>query len=107
MVEAENQEQQEERQIVATTYQDEDRWSGRTPEELKQRQEELLELAKKWKVFSERTDQFRSEKASSSGGFELRDDAQTSILRSAVGEIIGVSQTFKERSASRALWRLL
>lgn len=41
--------------------------------------------------FTDRKDEFRIDTASSSGGFELRDAEQTSLLRSAGTEIIAMA----------------
>ena len=60
-------------------------------EEKEARKQELLDKAVSFSHFTDRKDEFRIDTASSSGGFELRDAEQTSLLRSAGTEIIAVS----------------
>ena len=94
MVEADpTQEQREEGEVevVATTFKGENLYAKWTPEEREARKNELLQKSTEYEPFTERSGEFRHPEASSSGGFELRDAAQTSLLRSAVGEIISVS----------------
>mmetsp|Transcript_186 Transcript_186/g.330 ORF Transcript_186/g.330 Transcript_186/m.330 type:complete len:134 (+) Transcript_186:160-561(+) len=49
-----------------------------------------MEKAEAFSHYTDRKDEFRTAKASSSGGFELRDSAQTALLRSAGTEIISM-----------------
>ena len=69
----------------------ENRWAAMSEEERAQEAERILELARNFKPF-EQSDDYRDPAASDYGGFELRDDAQISKLRSVVSEIISVSR---------------
>jgi len=53
-----------------------------------ERQEEVLELARVWKPFKHRTDDYRCRNASSYGGFQLLDKAIQTKLRSAAVELV-------------------
>ncbi len=88
-------EQEEKKEIVATTTVEEPIWMNSTEEQKQARLQEVIAAANKLSPFTDRTDAHRSEDASGSGGFELRDDEQTRILKSAVGEIVAVS-VFKQ-----------
>lgn len=79
---------------MATTWDKEDYLNQWSEEKLVARKEELIELARAWTKYTDKTDAFRNEEGGASGsygGFELRDAAQTSKLRSAVTEILSVS----------------
>ena len=89
MAEERNEEQKGE--LVATTYEGENQLLTKSEAEIAALKEECFAKAAALRPFTERTDTFRHDKASSSGGFELRDGDQTSLLRSAATEIIAVS----------------
>ena len=79
-------------EVTPTTFKGEDLLSKWTPEEREARKQEIIALAQAYTYFTGRNDRFRHEEASDYGGFWLLDDNQTSILRSAITEIIGVSR---------------
>ena len=78
-------------ELVASTYEGVDQLLTKSQEEIEAIKEEIHAKAVTLAPFTQRTDEFRDPKASGSGGFELRDAAQTSLLRSAATEIISVS----------------
>ena len=63
-------------------------WKNWSDEKKEQRKREIFELAAAYTYFTQHTDEYRHELASSSGGFELRDVAQQDLLRSAITEIV-------------------
>ena len=79
--------------MVATVWKGSNMWNEWTEEQKEARKQELLSLAAAFAPFTNRTDRYRADKAGSSGGFFCADDAQASLLRSAIGEIIAVSHT--------------
>lgn len=81
----------EDNNVVSTTYEGVNKWAIQTPEQRVARAEEVLAIARAYAYFTGRTDQYRHEEASNYGGFWLLDGEQTSILRSAVAELVGVS----------------
>ena len=84
--------EEEKKEIVATTYQGENLLLTWSDEEREARKQELLEKAAAFTPFTDVSGDHRADTAGYSGGFELRDNAQTALLRSAVGEIISVSE---------------
>lgn len=86
---------EERKEIVSTTFPHENLWTKWTEEEKEARLQEIIALAESWSPSTDKTDAYRSELASGYGGFELRDDAITSKLRGALGEIISVSEPNK------------
>ena len=74
MVESTENQEEEKRELVATTSTYEQLWDKWSDDEKKARQEELLAQAVALPTFNDRKDQFRDpERASYYGGFELRD----------------------------------
>ena len=70
MAEERNEEQKGE--LIATTYEGENQLLTKSEEEIAALKEEIHAKAAALSPFTERTDTYRDEKASSSGGFELR-----------------------------------
>ena len=87
MVEEVNQES-----VVSTTYVGENKWISWTDEQKAARKQEILDMARAYSHYTDKTDQFRHECASSYGGFWLLDTDKASLLRSAVTEIFKVSR---------------
>jgi len=83
---------EETKEIVSTTFPYENLWAKWSEEQKEARAQEIIALAESWSPLTDLTDPYRSELASGYGGFELRDDAITSKLRGALGEIIAVSE---------------
>ena len=77
---------------MSTTYPGENKLLVWTEEEKAARQQELIDKAEAFSPFTGRTDEFRHPTACPSGGFQLTDAAQTSLLRSSVTEILSVSE---------------
>ena len=77
--------------IVETTFIGENKWKNWSDEQKEQRKREIFALAEAFTYFTQHTDEFRHELSSNSGGFELRDQAQQDLLRSALTEILTVS----------------
>ena len=80
--------------LIPTTFDGEDLLAKWTPEEREARKEEIKAMVQAYNHFTDRTDNYRDESASDYGGFWLLSERQASVMRSAVGEIIGVSQEF-------------
>ena len=76
-------------------------WKSWSDEQKEQRKREIFELAAAYTYFTQYTDEYRHELASSYGGFELTDQAQTDLLRSALTEIVTVS--FRSFSPKRVI----
>ena len=66
-------------------------WKSWSDEKKEQRKREIFELAAAYTYFTQYSDEYRHELASSYGGFELSDQAQLDLIRSAFTEIITVS----------------
>ena len=85
-------EEEKKTELVATTFEGENLLLVWSDEEREARQQELLDKAAAYSPFTDMTGDFRIDTAAYHGGFELRDADQTSLLRSAIGEIISVSE---------------
>ena len=80
--------------LIPTTFIGEDLYAKWTPEEREARKEEIKALVQAYNHFTNRTDNYRDANASDYGGFWLLSERQAALMRSAVSEIIGVSQEF-------------
>ena len=81
----------DEEQVVSTTFIGENLWASWSDEEKAAKKQELFDKSTTLSPYTDKTDQFRHETASPYGGFCLTDPDRISLLRSSVGEIIGVS----------------
>lgn len=70
---AEESKQEEAPEITTTTYLGENLLLTKTEEELEARKQEIMEKADSFSHYTDMTDEFRTETAAGSGGFELRD----------------------------------
>ena len=70
---AEESKQEEAPEITNTTYLGENLLLTKTEEELEARRQEILEKADAYSPYTDMTDEFRTDTAAGSGGFELRD----------------------------------
>ena len=70
---AEESKQEEAPEITTTTYLGENLLLTKTEEELEARKQEIMEKADSYSHYTDMTDEFRTETAAGSGGFELRD----------------------------------
>ena len=77
--------------MAQTTFIVDKRWRGIAEAQKEIIKSEVLAKAASFQPFIGRNDDYRHEKASQSGGFELRDQEQTHLLRSSVSDIIEVS----------------
>ena len=92
MVEAVNQEEQKgEEEVVATTYALQNYLATWTDDDWAAKKSEIEALVEAWGPYTDKKDTYRDPEASGHGGFECKDDDQISLLRSAVTEIVKVS----------------
>ena len=79
------------KELIATTFEREDIWKTWSEEQKEAKKQEILDRARTWAPLTQYDGQYRDPLSSAGGGFELRDDAQKAILRSAIGELVSVS----------------
>ena len=77
--------------MIPTTFEGENLYANSTALERETRKQEIMAIMQAFAYFRGRSDQFRHEDSSSSGGFWLLDENQTAINRSAISEILSVS----------------